>query len=71
MFEQRGSFGGLDTCNHVGFGKFDKCSILRHEIEDRSITNRIDINLHLNVLVKHKIISSEMVNDMRNSTQYS
>ena len=71
MFEQRGSFGGLDTCNHVEFGKFNKCSILRHDNEDRSIANRLDINIHLNSLVKHKIISSEMANDMRNSAQYS
>ena len=27
MFEQRGCFSGLDTCNHVEFGRFDKHSV--------------------------------------------
>jgi predicted GIY-YIG superfamily endonuclease len=70
MFEQRGTFGGLDTCNHVEFGKFEKCSQLRNEGENRAIFNRHDINTHLDTLCKHKIISSEMVENMRNSAQH-
>ena len=70
MFEQRGSFGGIDTCNHVEYGKFDKNSLLRHEVENRAIHNRLDVNLHLDTLCKHKIISSEMVNDMRNCSYH-
>ena len=71
MFEQRGSFGGLDTCNHVDFGKFDDHSLLRSEIENKAIYNRHDINAHLDELCKNKIISSQMVSDMRlNSNVY-
>ena len=69
MFAQNGSFGGLDTCNHVEFGRFDMHSYLRHNIEDRCIQNRFDTNAHLDTLVKHKIISNEMVQCMRNSSQ--
>ena len=72
MFEQRGSFGGIDTCNHIEYGKFDTNSLLRHEVDNRTIHNRLDVNLHLDALCKHKIISSEMVNAMRKcSYRYS
>jgi hypothetical protein len=67
MFEQRGNFGGLDTCNHTEFGNFEKYSKLRNEVENRAISNRFDINTHLDTLCKHDIISSEMVNNMRSS----
>ena len=67
MFEQKGHFSGLDTCNHVEFGNFDNRSRLRFEIEDRSIHNRYDINAHLDKLCRHGIISSETVTNMRNS----
>ena len=69
MYEQRGSFSGLDTCNHVEFGRFDCHSVLRHEVEDRAISNRYDVNCHLDVLCGKNIISSEMVNTMRNSAK--
>ena len=65
MFEQRGCFGGLDTCNHVEFGRFDRPSYLRHEIENRAILNRHDVNAHLDSLAEHKIISTPMVENMR------
>jgi predicted GIY-YIG superfamily endonuclease len=67
MFEQRGCFGGLDTCNHVEFGRFDRPSYLRHEIENRAILNRHDVNTHLDSLTKHQIISTPMVENMRAS----
>ena len=60
MFEQRGTFGGIDTCNHIEFGKFENFSVLRFENENRSISNRPDINRHLDSLCKHKIISNFM-----------
>ena len=71
MFEQRGSFSGLDTCNHVEFGRFDSYSLLRNQIEDRCIYNRYDINTHLDTLVKAKIISSETADNMRENSQNS
>ena len=64
MMEQRGSFVGVDTCNHVEFGRFDRYSILRFDIESRAIYNRLDINAHLNVLCKNKIISEVHANDI-------
>ena len=50
MMEQGGSFSGLDTCNHVEFGRFDKYSILIFYVERRALYNRFYINAHLNVL---------------------
>ena len=52
MLEQRASFSGLDTCNYVEFGHFDKYSQLRFDVERRAIYNRFDIDAHLNVLCK-------------------
>ena len=69
MYEQRGCFAGLDTCNHVEFGNFERHSILRHEVEDRAIGNRFDVNLHLDTLHKNNIISNEMVKNMRESSK--
>ena len=69
MYEQKGCFSGLDTCNHVEFGRFDCHSILRHEVEDRAISNRYDVNCHLDVLCQKGIISSEMVKTMRESAK--
>ena len=71
MYEQRGHFGGLDTCNHVEFGRFDIRSMLRFEVEDRAIANRHDVNIHLDELCKAEIISSEMVKNMRHSANRS
>ena len=67
--EQYGSFGGLGSCSHVEFGNFHKRSILIFGNEDKAIDNRYDVNTHLDVLCKHKIISSETVNSMRNKYQ--
>ena len=69
MFEQRGYFSGLDTCNHTEFGRFDKHSILRHEIENKSIANRFDLGVHLDSLVEEDIISSETANVMKESSK--
>ena len=71
MMKQYGFFGGLDTCNHVEFGNFYKSSILIFDNEDEDIFNRYDVNTHLDVLCKHKIISSETVNSMCNKSQKS
>jgi hypothetical protein len=60
-------FGGLDTCNHTEFGRFEKYFKLRNEVENRAISNCYDINTHLDTLCKHEIISREMVNNMRSS----
>ena len=70
MYEQRGCFAGLDTCNHVEFGRFDRYSILRHEIEDKAISNRFDVKLHLNSLCNNNIISTEMAETMTESANY-
>ena len=37
--EQYGYFGGLDTCNHVEFSKFEKRSILIFVNKDKAIAN--------------------------------
>ena len=67
--EQYGSFGSLDTCNHVEFGNFEKRYILIFENENKAIANWYDINIHLDVLCKCKIVSSETVNYMRTKPQ--
>ena len=67
--EQRGSFVGVDTCNHVEFGHFDRYSSLRVDVERRAIYNRFDINAHLNVLCKNKIISEVHASDMRKDAE--
>jgi hypothetical protein len=65
MMEQRGTFTGLETCNHVEFGRFDKYSKLRFEVEARSIKNRYDINAHLETLCNKNVLSRHSANDMR------
>ena len=69
MMEQRGSFAGVDTCNHVEFGRFDRDSILRFDVEMREIYNRFDIYAHLNVLCKNKIISEVHAKDIRKDAE--
>ena len=56
MMEQYGSFSGLDTWNHVEFGNFDKNYIIIFYNEDKDISSRYDVNNHLDLLCKHKII---------------
>ena len=65
MMEQHGSFQGLHTCNHIEFGNFDKYSILRFDVERRSIHHRYDIDSHLDTLCKNNVISSVQAKDMR------
>ena len=48
--DQYGSFGRLDTCNHVELDNFEKCSILIFENEDKAIANQYDVSNHLYVL---------------------
>ena len=67
--EQYRSFGGLDTCNHVEFGNFEKSSIIIFENEDKAITNKYDVNTHLDVSCNKKIISNGIVNSMHNKYQ--
>jgi hypothetical protein len=57
MFQQSGSFNGIDTCSATSYGKFDFNSKLIRESEARSITNRPDINFHLSKLREENIIS--------------
>ena len=68
---QYGSFGGLDTCYHVEFGNFEIRYILIFDNEDKSIADRYNVNPHLNLLCKHKIISNETVDSMHNKAQKS
>ena len=67
--EQYGYFSILNTCKHVEFGNFEECSTLISENEDKSISNQYGVNNHLDVSCKHKIISSDTVNSMRNKDQ--
>ena len=55
--EQYGPFGGLDNRNYVEFGNSEKRFILRFGNEDKAISNRYDVNIYLDVLYKHTIIS--------------
>ena len=47
LFEQRDSFGGINSCNHLDFGRFRKYSFLRFECENKAISNHSDINRYL------------------------
>ena len=69
IMEQCGSFAGLDTCTHVEFGRFEKYSILRFDLETREIYNRFNINAHLNVLCKKKTISKNHANTTRKDAE--
>ena len=58
MFQQTGTFSGIDTCTASSYGRFDlPKSMLLNESESRSLFNRHDINIHLQTLQKEKIIS--------------
>ena len=52
IMEKYGSFGGLDTCNHVEFGDFEKHSIIVSYNEDKYIVNLYGVNTNLDVLFK-------------------
>ena len=68
MHEQRSHFSGLDTGNHVEFGRFETRQILRFEVEDRTIANRHDVNAHIDELCKADVMPSEMVKKTRHSS---
>ena len=57
MFNQNGTFNGIDTCNAVLFGRFDYNSELLKESEARSLYNRPDIVQHMKKLRSEKIIT--------------
>ena len=57
MFQQNGTFNGLETASHTSFGHFDSTSKLSTEAEARSIANRSDINAHLTKIRVEKVIS--------------
>ena len=57
MFNQQGTFNGIDTCNAVTYGRFDFNSKLSSEAEARSIFNQPDINAHLTKLQNENIVS--------------
>ena len=46
MFEQTGTFNGVDTCSVTNYGNFDFNSKLTNEYEARLLINRPDINAH-------------------------
>eukprot|EP00957_Ditylum_brightwellii_P125855 9593890-Ditylum_brightwellii.AAC.1 len=56
MFNQQGTFNGIDACNTVTYRQFDFNSKLSSEAEARSIFNRPDINTHFTKLQNENII---------------
>ena len=50
IMEEYGSFGGLDTWNHVEFGNFEKRYFLIFDNEDKAIANQYYVNTRLDVL---------------------
>ena len=72
MFQQSGTFNGIDTCSNTSFGNFDFKSLLIDESEARSISNRPDINNHLNKLKEDEVISDYVEKGKRDfATRYS
>ena len=69
LFQQSGTFNGIDTCSAVSFGNFDFKSKLIDEAEARSIKNRPDINVHLTKLRREKVISRYVENGKRKFAQ--
>ena len=57
MFQQQGTFNGINTCSNTTYGNFYSTSKLSAEAEVRSIVNRPNINAHLTKLRKEKVIS--------------
>ena len=66
MFQQTGSFNGIDTCSATSYGRFDFNSKSIRESESRSIFNRPYINVNLSKLREENIIS-QYVEDGRRS----
>lgn len=65
MYQQTGSFNGIDTCTNTTYGKFDKCSLLEKEAEARSLYNRHDVNSHLSRLVEEDVVSDIVAQSKR------
>ena len=65
MFQQTGTFNGIDTCSATSYGNFDFSSKLSAEAQARSISNRPDINAHLSRLRKEKVISEYVESGQR------
>ena len=63
MYEQRGTFNGIDACSVTTFRKFDFTSKLSCEAEARSIQNRPDINALLTLLATQKVLSNFVVDE--------
>ena len=57
LFQQTGSFNGIDTCSATSYDNFNFDSKLSMEVEARSISNRHDLNEHLNKLTQDGVLS--------------
>eukprot|EP00957_Ditylum_brightwellii_P208097 15355851-Ditylum_brightwellii.AAC.1 len=72
MFNQQGTFNGIDTCNNVTYGRFDFNSKLLSEAEARSSFNYTDINAHLTKLQTENVILEYVERGKRNfANRYS
>ena len=72
MFNQTGTFNGIDTCSATSYGNFDFISKLTAEAEARSIFNRSDINAHLSKLREENVISEYVESGRRDfATRFS
>eukprot|EP00957_Ditylum_brightwellii_P149997 11423897-Ditylum_brightwellii.AAC.1 len=56
IFEQKGTFLGIDTCSVTNLGDFSFCSKLLHDAETRSLKNRPDMNIILLQLAKENVM---------------
>ena len=65
MFQQMGSFNGIDTCSHRSYGNFSFWSKLSFEAGARSISNRPNINVHSRQLSSDKIMSEYIEKEKR------
>ena len=58
LFQQKGTFNGIDTCTATRFGNFGlPYNMLLQEAEARSIYNRPDIHAHISNLVDENVMS--------------
>ena len=58
LFQQKGTFNGIDTCSATMFGQYHlPPSLLLSESESRSIYNRHDIKSHIESLRKEGAMS--------------